>query len=142
MSMICWSSNILLMGINWSNMLSINSWSSMMGNMWYRWWVSIYSWSSMMNNSWCNMMNNWSNMMDNWSMSMDCWCTLWDNCVETMMIIGCVVNGTDWTVWFNEGVLSFYNITISGFMLWFNITGMWIMNSIVEWIFWVRLEIN
>lgn len=88
---------------------------------------------------WCWIMSKWcsyNSFMYNW-----CWMMSWSSfvnyCIETIMIISCVINSSYWTIGFYEWILSFYNITITCFMLWFNITSMCILNSIVEWVFWI-----
>lgn len=64
---------------------------------------------------------------------------LGDDGVESVHIIGCVVDGTDRTVGLNEGVLSLHDISITDLMLGFDITGVAIGNSVVERVLRVRI---
>lgn len=65
-----------------------------------------------------------------------------NNSVESIMLVGGVVNGTDGTVWFNELVLAFDYISITSFVLGFVVSGVWIFNSVFELVFGVSLKSN
>lgn len=67
------------------------------------------------------------------------WCRFVNDCVETVVVISGVVNGTDRTVWFDKGVLTFDYITITFFGLRLDVTGMWVLDAIVERVFWIGL---
>lgn len=68
------------------------------------------------------------------------WARLGDDGVESVDIIGGVVDGADGTIGFNQGVLSLHNITITALNLGFHISGETIMDSIVEGVLWVGLQ--
>lgn len=68
------------------------------------------------------------------------WTRLGDDGVESVDIIGGVVDGADGTIGFNQGVLSLHNITITALNLRFHISGKTIMDSIVEGVLWVGLQ--
>lgn len=65
-----------------------------------------------------------------------------NNCVESVVFIGCVFYSPDGTVWFDEHVLSFYYVSISGFVLWFDITSMVVLDTIFELVFRGGLQIK
>jgi hypothetical protein len=65
------------------------------------------------------------------------WSGLVDDCVETVVVIGGVVNSSDWTVRFDQAVWSLDDISVAFLNLWFDVSGMWVLNSIVEWVLWV-----
>ncbi|CAG9784956.1 unnamed protein product [Diatraea saccharalis] len=46
-----------------------------------------------------------------------------DDCVETVVVIGGVLNGTDGAISFMEGVRTFHHITVAGFLLRLLVTG-------------------
>lgn len=60
--------------------------------------------------------------------------------VESVVVISGVVNGTHGTVWFDEGVLSLDNITVAFFSLGLDVTGVGILDAIVERVFRVGLH--
>lgn len=111
--------------------------------------VSVDDWSVSVGN-WGNVLNDWDWVGNNWS------CFVNDG-IETIVVISGVVNlnnqivseysrvnlvtfssySSDWTIRFNKGVLSLNDITVAFFSLWLDISGMWVLNSIVEWVFWV-----
>jgi hypothetical protein len=90
--------------------------------------------------------SNWSGVDDwsgvhNWSVCVDSWGWFWDDSLEAMNVISGVVDGSDWTIRFDQRVLSLNDSTVASFVLWLDVSCMVILNSIVEWIFWVILEI-
>lgn len=86
--------------------------------------------------------------------------------IETGMLVSGVVDSSDGTIWFDQGVLAcerkknkiwwliddawmrlhglvqhtFDHIAIASFMLWLNITGVVIVDTVFECIFWWRLQ--
>lgn len=62
--------------------------------------------------------------------------------VETVMVISCVMDGSEGTIGLGYGVGSFDNVTITFFLLGFVVTGVSISNSVVEFVFGVRLKPN
>lgn len=62
--------------------------------------------------------------------------------VESVVVIGGVVNSAHGTVWFDEGVLSLDNITVAFFGLGLDVTSMGILDSVVERVFRVGLFAN
>lgn len=63
-----------------------------------------------------------------------------DDGVETIVGISGVVNGTDGAVGFHQGILAFDNISITGFVLGFVVTSMWVFYTVFELVFWMCLE--
>lgn len=72
-------------------------------------------------------------------MSVDSGGGLGNDGVESMNIIGSIVDGTDRTVGFNQRVLSLHDISITDLMLGLDITSMAIGNSVVEGVLGVRI---
>lgn len=68
------------------------------------------------------------------------WARFGDDSVESVNIIGGVVDGADGTIGFDQGVLSLHNISITALNLGFHISGETIMDSIVEGVLRVRLQ--
>lgn len=64
---------------------------------------------------------------------------LGDDGVESVHIIGSIVDGSDRTVSLDQGVLSLYDISIADLMLGLDITGVTVRNSIVERVLGVRV---
>lgn len=56
------------------------------------------------------------------------------------MIIGRVVDGTDGTIGFDEGVLSLYDVAIASFPLALLVTGVAVGDSVVELVAGVGLQ--
>ncbi len=105
-----------------------------MGSVWgvcQRCWMSIMSWCAVVDNwGWGSddLFNYWS--VNNWSVDwsmMNCWGRFWNNSVESMDIISGVINSSDWAIRFDQRVLSFYNTSVTGFNLAFNISGVWVL---------------
>lgn len=65
-----------------------------------------------------------------------------DDGVESIVVIGGVVNSAHGTVWFDEGVLSLDNITVAFLGLGLDVTSMGILDSVVERVFRVGLCAN
>lgn len=63
--------------------------------------------------------------------------SLVDDSVETVMVVGGVVDCAHGTVRFDQRILSLHNISITLLNLRFDISGVWILNTIVERILWV-----
>lgn len=110
---------------------------------------------------WCRIVDNWCNdLCDDWSGMIDL--GLWlvgivdwsgnefvdgsgndfvvagfttNDCVETAVLIGGVVDNTMETIRIVETVRSLYGISITGFMLLFDITGLYIMYRVREVVF-------
>lgn len=157
-----WSSNGLDdswgMSISYWSSMGVDSWGSMgidgWGGMGVDGWggVGVDSWGSMsidgwgsdsLNDSWGGV-GNWSrgNGLDNSWSGMDRWARLGDDGVESVDIIGGVVDGADGTIGFDQGVLSLHNITITALDLGFHISGETIMDSIVEGVLWVGVVVS
>lgn len=85
----------------------------------------------------------WSvSVVGNWSsdnLLHVCGGCLVDDCIESVVVIGGVINGTHGTVGFDEGVLSLNNISVALFGLGLDVTGVWVLDSIVERVLGVRL---
>lgn len=62
--------------------------------------------------------------------------------VESVVFIGGIVNGSDGTIGFDDGILSFYNISITGFVLAFNVSSMVIVDTILVSVFRVGLKLK
>lgn len=102
---------------------------------------------------WCRVVDNWgSNLSDNWSSMVDL--GLWlvsivgwsgcnlvvagfttNDCVETGVLIGGVVDNAVETIRIVQTVRSLYGISITGFVLLLDITGLYIMNGVREVVF-------
>lgn len=67
--------------------------------------------------------------------------SLGNNSVESVVVVSGVVDGSDGAIRFDEAVLSLYNVSFSGFVLRFDISGVSVMNSILERIVWWSLII-
>lgn len=63
------------------------------------------------------------------------------NSIETIVVVGSVVDGTESAVWFCYSVVSFDYITITFFVLGFVISCVAILNTVVEFVFWMSLKI-
>lgn len=142
---------------NWGSM-GVDSWGSMgvdgRGGMRVdgRGGMGVDSWGSSngLNDGW-GAVGNWSGNglddgwggvgNDSWS-SMDRWARFGDDSVESVNIIGGVVDGADGTIGFNQGVLSLHNISITALDLGFHISGETIMDSIVKGVLRVRVVIS
>lgn len=97
----------------------------------------------------CNILLNWRlNILWLWVVSnwgcgnFSNWCnnfvTTWlttNNSIKAIMFIGCVFNSSIITIGIKKTVRSMYIVTITNFMLIFNVTGMFIMNFIWKIIF-------
>lgn len=55
-----------------------------------------------------------------------------DDRVESVVVIGCVVNGAHRTVWLDQRVLSLDYITITFLSLRLDVTGVRVLDAIVE----------
>lgn len=62
-----------------------------------------------------------------------------DDGIESVVLIGSVIDGTDGAVRFEKLVLTFDYITITGFVLGFVVTSVWVFDSVFELVFWIRL---
>jgi hypothetical protein len=80
---------------------------------------------------------SWGVGLDDWSWVCVDWSGLVDDCVESIVVIGGVVNGSDRTISFDQRVLSLNNISVAWFMLGLDVSGMWVLDSVVEGVFWV-----
>lgn len=119
-----WSS----MGVrdSWGGMSVRNSWSGM----------SVRdSWGSMgIRQSWGSVFSyNWGS---DWSYSLHSyrvcgWLTV-DDGIETVMCIGGVFYGTFAAVGFYEGVAAMDSVSLAGFLLGFDITGVWVVDGVLE----------
>lgn len=81
--------------------------------------------------SWCVDVG-WSGVdfVHNW-----CWVHCWglvDDCVEAIVVIGGVVDGSDWAIGFDERVWSLDDITVAMFVLWFHVTGVEVLDATVN----------
>lgn len=63
-----------------------------------------------------------------------------DHCVESVMIVGGVVNCADCAVGFLEGVRAFYYVAVADFVLGFLVSSMGVGYSVVEFVFWIGLK--
>lgn len=52
--------------------------------------------------------------------------------VESLVFVGGVVYFPDAAVWFNETVVSFYWVTIPGFVLRFDVVGVWVVDFVFK----------
>jgi hypothetical protein len=77
----------------------------------------------------------WSVSLDDWNWVSVDWGGLVDDGVESVVVIGGVVNGSDWTVRFDEGVLSLDDISVALFVLWLDVSGVWVLDAVVESVF-------
>lgn len=88
-------------------------------------------------------MDDWGNSVSDdcrgsvHGMRMDGRCGLGDDCVETVHIIGRIVDGTDRTVGLDQRVLSLDDITVAHLMLGFDVAGVSVGYAIVERVLWV-----
>lgn len=133
---------------DWGSM-RVDSWSGMGVHSWSG--MGVDSWSSMrvdgwgsdgLNDGWGAVSNRSSNGLDDGWSGMDRWARLGDDSVESVDIIGGVVDCADGTIGFDQGVLSLHNISITALDLGLNIAGQTIMDSIVEGVLWVRIVIS
>lgn len=62
------------------------------------------------------------------------------NSVETVVVVGGVVNSSEGTIGFSNSVGTFNYITITDFVLSFVITSVSVLNSVVEFVFRVSLK--
>lgn len=67
------------------------------------------------------------------------WSSSVDDGVESVMLIGGVVDGSDRAVRFDQGVRSLYNIAVSCLMLTFYVTCLVVVHAIFKCILRVRL---
>lgn len=65
-----------------------------------------------------------------------------DDRIETIMVIGGIMDGTGGTIGFYQRVRSLYNITITLFMMGFLVAGVCVLHAIVELVFGMRLIRN
>lgn len=63
------------------------------------------------------------------------------NSIESIVLISGVVNGSDWAVGFNQAVRSLNDIAVASFVLWFNVSGMIVIDSVFVSVFWMSLVI-
>lgn len=63
-----------------------------------------------------------------------------DHGVETVVLVGGVVNSTDGTIGFHKGVLALYHISVTALVLGFVVSGVGIFNAIFELVFGVSLK--
>ena len=68
----------------------------------------------------------------NWSGSVN-------DSIEAIVLIGSVVDSSDWTIRFDQGVGSLNNISVASFVLWLNITCMVVVDAVFEGILRVGL---
>lgn len=73
---------------------------------------------------------------------MNIWSRLVNDGIETIMFVRDIVYGTNWTIGFHQRVLTLYHVAITFFSLWFNVSGMMIINAIVEMVFGISLEVE
>ena len=108
-------------------------------------WSSVDDWS--VSNNWGSMNSldeGWLYSLDNCWLSNNCFVTKWfslDLSVESIDWISFVVNCTLESVWINEWVVSFNNISISWFVLWLAISGQTVLDIIGEWVLWIVVVI-
>jgi len=77
--------------------------------------------------------------VDNGCGMMDSGGALVDDCVETVVVIGGVLNGTDRTIGFNQRVGALDNIAIAHLMLRLHITSVGVSNTVVVVVLGIRL---
>lgn len=68
------------------------------------------------------------------------WCCFVYYSVETGMLVGCVIHSPDGTVWLDDCVLASDFITVTFFVLTFHVTGMKVLNVVLEAVLWIRLK--
>lgn len=62
--------------------------------------------------------------------------------VESVVLVSGVFDNSGGAIGFDEGVLSLDYVSVSDFVLLFNVSGVGIVNSVVETVFWVSLKRN
>lgn len=120
---------------NWSVWYYFSYWSGVVSNwslvMVYLWFSVVYLWSS-------NDFVYWGNDFVYWGGGYNFvawWFTTYDS-VETVVIIGGIFDNTVMTISIIKAVRSMYNISVTGFLLLFNVTGFGVMDGVAEVVFW------
>lgn len=88
------------------------------------------------------VVDDWG-MMDDWCDdlgSVERWASLRDDCVETVNVIGGVVDGSDAAIRLDQRVLSLDNSAVTGFTLRLNVSGVMVCHSVVEGVTWMILH--
>lgn len=83
---------------------------------------------------WCVSKMHWSwasNQLSNWGNVVG-WGRFVDDGIETIVVIGGVVDSSDRTIRLDQGVLAFHDITVAFFGLRFDVTGVWVLDAVVE----------
>lgn len=80
--------------------------------------------------------------VDNGCGMMDSGGALVDDCVETVVVIGGVLNGTDRTIGFNQRVGALDNIAIAHLMLRLHITSVGVSNTVVVVVLGIRMVVQ
>jgi len=93
-------------------------------------WSSIGDWSSDFSNSWSSD-NSFGN---SWGRSVN-------NSVESVDWVSGVGNSSDSTIGLNKGVLSLDDISVSGFLVSFSISGESVLNGVSVGVLWVVVEV-
>lgn len=85
----------------------------------------------------CVSISHWcgSVVLHDWDWVSVDWGGLVNDCVESVVVIGGVVNGSDRAIGFDERVLSLDDISVAFLSLRFDVSGMWVLNSVVERVF-------
>lgn len=91
--------------------------------------------------SWSSMYWSIASFSVYWSWSRVHWMSrFFYNSVEPTVIISGVVNSSEGTIRFGNGVGTFNYIAVTDFVLGFVVTGVGVLNSIVEFVFGVSLK--
>lgn len=65
-----------------------------------------------------------------------------DDRLETVLLVGGIMNATNWAIWFEDAVVTFDNAFAAGLPLGFNITSMKVFYTITECICGMILRSN
>lgn len=70
------------------------------------------------------------------------WPNFSDSRLEAMLVISCVLDNSDGTIGLYEAVISSHHIAVSFFVLFLDVPCMWIVNSVLEFVFGIGLREN
>lgn len=60
-----------------------------------------------------------------------------DLSVESVLVVGGVVDFSDGSVGFLESVISLYDVTVPSLVLALDVVGVWVVNAVFEFVLWV-----
>lgn len=84
---------------------------------------------------------NWSYEFFGNNLWMNCMSTSFNDCIEPIMIVGCVMDGTNSTIRFSQRIRALHNIANAFFDLFFSVACMRIFNPVFKIVFWWCLEL-